>query len=115
MKCPMNRKAADRDACSREDARRLNVCSNIRAVLFRPIEEDPDRVLSACQDPAARDPLWGLVRVEVAVDGATPERADLVSRWLLAERSPVSLPDPRWGAMAYGIRLTEEYLRAVTR
>jgi hypothetical protein len=67
------------------------------------------------RDGAAHDALWGLVRVEVAVDGATPERCDLVSRWLLAERSPVSLPDPRWGAMAYGVRLTEEYLRALTR
>lgn len=67
------------------------------------------------REPEARDALWGLVRVEVALEGATAERADLVSRWLLAERSPVSLPDPRWGAMAYGIRLTEEYLRAVTR
>ena len=67
------------------------------------------------REPAARDALWGLVRVEVAFDGATSERADLVSRWLLAERAPVSLPDPRWGAMAYGVRLTEEYLRAVTR
>ena len=64
---------------------------------------------------AGHDPLWGLVRVEVAVEGATPERCDLVSRWLLAERSPLSLPDPRWGAMAYGVRLTEEYLRALTR
>ena len=64
---------------------------------------------------AGRDPLWGLVRVEVALEGATPERCDLVSRWLLAERSPVALPDARWGAMAYGIRLTEEYLRAITR
>lgn len=64
---------------------------------------------------AARDPLWGLVRVEVAMSGATPERCDLVSRWLLAERSPVSLPDPRWAAMTYGIRQTEEYLRALTR
>ena len=67
------------------------------------------------RDPAAHDALWGLVRVEVAVEGATPAHCDLVSRWLLAERSPVSLPDPRWGAMAYGVRLTEEYLRAVTR
>ncbi len=67
------------------------------------------------RDGAGRDPLWGLVRVEVALPGATPERCDDVSRWLLAERSPVSLPDARWGAMAYGIRLTEEYLRAVTR
>jgi hypothetical protein len=67
------------------------------------------------RDGATHDALWGLVRVEVAVAGATPERCDLVSRWLLAERSPVSLPDPRWGAMAYGVRLTEEYLRALTR
>jgi hypothetical protein len=64
---------------------------------------------------SGRDPLWGLVRVEVALEGATPERCNMVSRWLLAERSPVALPDARWGAMAYGIRLTEEYLRAVTR
>ena len=67
------------------------------------------------RDPAAHDALWGLVRVEVALDGATAARADAVSRWLLAERSPVALPDPRWGEMAYGVRLTEEYLRAVTR
>lgn len=67
------------------------------------------------REPAAREALWGLVRVEVAFEGATTERADLVSRWLFAERAPVSLPDPRWGAMAYGVRLTEEYLRAVTR
>jgi hypothetical protein len=67
------------------------------------------------RDPAAHDALWALVRVEVALEGATTARADLVSRWILAERSPVALPDPRWGAMAYGVRLTEEYLRAVTR
>lgn len=67
------------------------------------------------RDPDGRDALFGLVRVEVAVDGATTERADLVSRWLLAERAPAALPDPRWGAMSYGVRLTEEYLRAITR
>ncbi len=67
------------------------------------------------RDAASHDALWGLVRVEVALDGASSARADEVSRWLLAERSPVSLPDPRWGAMAYGVRLTEEYLRAITR
>jgi len=46
--------------------------------------------------------------------GTKTEHAKVVGR-LLAERAPVSLPDPRWGAMAYGVRLTEEYLRAVTR
>lgn len=67
------------------------------------------------REASSRDPLWGLVRVEIAAEGASADRADLVSRWILAERAPVALPDPRWGAMAYGVRLTEEYLRAVTR
>ena len=61
-----------------------------------------------------RDPFFGLVRVETARDSFTAERADLVSRWILAERAPVSLPDKRWSTMAYGIRDCEEYLRAVT-
>ena len=59
------------------------------------------------------DPLAGLVRVEVAEAGFDSARADLVSRWVLAEREPVSLPDARWQVMAYGIRDCEEYLRAV--
>ena len=42
------------------------------------------------------------------------ERADEVSRWVLAERAPVALPDKRWSTMAYGIRDCEEYLRAVS-
>ncbi len=61
-----------------------------------------------------RDPFFGLVRVETVRDSFTAERADLVSRWILAERAPVSLPDKRWSTMAYGIRDCEEYLRAVT-
>ena len=62
---------------------------------------------------ADADPLAGLVRVEVGEAAFTPERADLVSRWILAERTPVALPDPRWRVMAYGIWDCEEYLRAV--
>jgi len=69
-------------------------------------------------DAAGRDPFWGLVRVEVALDAdanraALTLRADEVSRWILAEKLPLSVPDPRWDRMAYGIRDTEEYLRAV--
>ncbi len=67
-------------------------------------------------DAAGRDPFWGLVRVEVALDddrSALGRRADDVSRWILAERLPLALPDPRWDKMAYGIRDAEEYLRAV--
>jgi hypothetical protein len=68
------------------------------------------------RDPAGREPTWGLVRIEVAdIDPAgIPARADEVSRWVLAERSPVTLPDSRWDAMAYGIRDCEEFLRSIT-
>jgi hypothetical protein len=65
------------------------------------------------RDARGRDPLFGLVRVEIARRSWSPERADEISRWVLAERAPVSLPDKRWSTMAYGIRDCEEYLRAL--
>ncbi len=61
------------------------------------------------------DPLWGLVRVEVALSDDTSRlgmRADEVSRWILAERAPLALPDGRWDRMAYGVRDCETFLRA---
>lgn len=68
------------------------------------------------RDPTDRDPLWGLVRVEVShhAGSAISDRADEVSRWILAEASPLALPDGRWDKMVYGIRDCEEYLRAVS-
>lgn len=60
------------------------------------------------------DPFGALVRIEIAEASFSPERADAVSGWVLAEREPAALPDPRWRVMAYGIRECEEYLRAVT-
>ena len=70
------------------------------------------------RDPVGRDPMWGLVRVEVAHPEPQAlhrigERADEVSRWILAEASPLALPDARWDKMVYGIRDCEEFLRAV--
>ncbi|HXD22335.1 MAG TPA: hypothetical protein VN613_03175 [Gemmatimonadaceae bacterium] len=65
------------------------------------------------RDARGRDPFFGLVRIEVAHDSWSAARADEVSRWVLAERAPVSLPDRRWSTMAYGIRDCEEYLRAL--
>jgi hypothetical protein len=69
------------------------------------------------RDARGRDPMWGLVRVEVSApeDGgsAITARADEVSRWLLAETAPVALPDGRWDKMVYGVRDCEEFLRAV--
>ena len=63
-----------------------------------------------------RDALWGLVRVEMCVRSreSITERADELSRWLLAESMPLAAPDPRWDRMAYGIRSAEEFLRATT-
>jgi hypothetical protein len=68
------------------------------------------------RDAAGYDALWGLVRVEMRVTAraALTERADELSRWLLAESSPLAAPDPRWDRMAYGIRSAEEFLRATT-
>ncbi len=60
-----------------------------------------------------RGALWGLVRVEVSLTADVPARADQVSRWLLAERLPLALPDPRWDTLLYGVRGTEDFLRAV--
>ncbi len=60
------------------------------------------------------DPLWGLVRVEIADTTDAVDRADEISRWVLAESSPLALPDGRWDRMAYGIRDTEEFLRAIS-
>ena len=65
------------------------------------------------RDFAGHDPLWGLVRVEIAEAKATTDRADEISRWILAEASPLSMPDARWDTMVYGIRDCEETLRAV--
>lgn len=70
------------------------------------------------RDPIGRDPMWGLVRVEiaephVATEVEIRERADEVSRSILAEVVPLSLPDARWDKMVYGIRDCEEFLRAV--
>jgi hypothetical protein len=65
------------------------------------------------RDRDGQDPLLGLLRVEIAVTDRITERADEVSRWLLAERVPLALPDGRWDRMSYGVRGCEEYLRAI--
>jgi hypothetical protein len=70
------------------------------------------------RDPSGHDPMWGLIRVEIAHPGPQDLhtigiRADEVSRWIMAEASPLALPDARWDKMVYGIRDCEEFLRAV--
>lgn len=72
------------------------------------------------REPAGRDPLWGLVRVEAADPDhlgepleALTERADRLSRWVLAEAAPLAMPDGRWDKMVYGVRDCEEFLRSI--
>jgi len=69
------------------------------------------------RDPRGQEPMWALLRVEVSPSGVTgaevTRRADEVSRWILAEAAPVSLPDGRWDKMVYGVRDCEEFLRAI--
>jgi hypothetical protein len=69
------------------------------------------------RDPVGHDPMWGLVRVEVPYSHISTNslvaRADDASRRILAEVSPVALPDARWDRMVYGIRDCEEFLRSV--
>ena len=70
------------------------------------------------RNPAERDPMWGLVRVETALPSAGDmddigPRADAISRWVLAEVSPLALPDARWDKLMYGVRDCEEFLRAI--
>jgi len=59
-----------------------------------------------------RDLFYGLVRVEMAATDETVRLAPDVSRWLLAERAPISAPDPRWDRLLYGVRDVEVYLAA---
>ncbi|HKV74409.1 MAG TPA: hypothetical protein VJN95_07815 [Gemmatimonadales bacterium] len=58
-----------------------------------------------------KDLLYGLIRVEAAPTEGTLERVDQLSRYLLAERAPISAPDPRWDRMMYGIRGVELALK----
>jgi hypothetical protein len=61
-----------------------------------------------------KDLLYGLVRVEVAPANQSTTTADEISRWVLAERAPVSAPDRRWDRLLYGIHSVEQYLKSRT-
>ncbi|HYV98542.1 MAG TPA: hypothetical protein VE967_13890 [Gemmatimonadaceae bacterium] len=60
---------------------------------------------------SAANPLHGLVRIEIAPARDVSARADEASRWVLAERTPIALPDARWDVMSYGIARCEAYLK----
>ena len=99
----------------------LGLAARERSSVFRVTS--PKRVMVASwylrmRDATGHDPMFGLVRVEIAhpsrlEEHAVAARADVVSRWILAEAAPLALPDARWDKMVYGIRDCEEFLKAV--
>jgi hypothetical protein len=88
-----------------------------RSSIFRVSPRSRSSVLSwylRVRPADGRDALWGLVRVEMSERDRASERADEISRWVMAEMTPLSLPDGRWDKMAYGVRDCEEFLRAIS-
>ena len=60
------------------------------------------------------DALGSLMRVEAPRD-TDPEQIDEISRWVLAEKAPLSKPDPRWPAMIYPIHYVEKILKPLVQ
>lgn len=88
-----------------------------RSTVFRVSSRSRNSVASwyvRVRAAAGRDALFGLVRVESAEAANISARADELSRWIIAEGAPLALPDGRWDKMAYGVRDTEEFLRAIS-
>lgn len=88
-----------------------------RSSVFRVSPRSRSSVMSwylRLRDAKGRDPMWGLVRVEVADSDRPGQRADEISTWVMAETTPLALPDGRWDKMAYGVRDCEEFLRAIS-
>lgn len=59
-----------------------------------------------------KSPAFGLVRVELAPTPESVEIADRVSGWIMAERSPLSLPDLRFDRLLYPVRAVELLLKS---
>lgn len=99
----------------------LSLGAHERSSVFRVTSSKRTTVASwylRLREAAGHDPMWGLVRAEMALPDtrdidAIGARANEVSRWILAEASPLALPDARWDKMVYGVRDCEEFLRAV--
>jgi hypothetical protein len=97
VQCVLALQAGERSSAFRVESRGVSVAS-----WYLKLRRD-----------AGSDPLWGLVRVEIPIGTFSRERADRVSRGVLAETAPVSLPDARWDRLLYGIRDCEMFLAAV--
>lgn len=96
----------------------INLKAGERTSVFRPPTETNRFPVASwyvrIRQASGHDALFGLVRVEATLSTELPARADEISRWIIAEGSPLALPDGRWDKMSYGIRDTEEFLRAIS-
>lgn len=87
-----------------------------RSGVFTPLDRRRPEVYSwylRLRPNVGQDVYFGLIRVEAAKCQRTLDMADEISRWLMAERSPLSLPDFRWDRMIYPIRDCETYLKSL--
>lgn len=85
-----------------------------RSNVFQPASSQRARVHAwglRLWEFGGKDLLYGLIRVEAAARPETVAAADRISRWLLAERAPISA-DLRWDRLLYGIHGVEQYLKA---
>ncbi len=100
-----------------EQRKVLNLGVGERSWVFRPISHQRRAPVYSwylrLRPNDGQDVYFGLIRVEVAANDRGLEMADEISRWLLAERRPLSLPDSRWDRMFYPIRDCEQYLRSL--
>lgn len=93
----------------------LHMPAGNRSPIFAPVDNGIAPVYSwglRLWPSEGRDSMHGLIRIEAAPTAQTVSTVDQLSRWLLAERAPVSTPDPRWDRMLYGLRSVEEYLKS---
>jgi hypothetical protein len=95
--------------------RYLRLPAGCRTTVFSPAGDEVAPVYSwafRLWPWEGRDLFHGLIRVEAAPTEETMVQAGEICRWLLAERAPVSTPDPRWDRLLYGIHAVEEFLKA---
>jgi len=98
-----------------ELVRYLELAPGHRTVVFKPATRRVGPVYSwglRLWPWVGQDLLHGLVRVEVSARPEAVGLASEISRWILAERVPLSRPDPRWDRLLYGVAGVERHLRS---
>jgi hypothetical protein len=93
----------------------LTLREGYRTTVFRRLAEGGAPMYSwylRLWDWNERDILYGLIRLERFPGREVVDEVDRTSRWLLAERAPLSAPDARWDRLLYPVHAVEEFLKA---